>query len=160
MDRDLFTVGYEGTTVAHLIATLKEAGVQHLIDVRALPLSRKPGFSKRSLAASLEEAGLRYTHLQPLGTPKPGRDAARRGDVEGLTRIYDVHLATDTAQIALAQAATLAAASRCCLLCFEADPVCCHRTIVASALHHPVRHLRPGALLLDPAKGEPLEPLA
>ncbi len=142
MNRDLFTVGYEGATIAGLIETLLGAGIEHLVDVRALPLSRKPGFSRRAPAARRAPAGLRYTHLPPLATPKPGRDAARRRDLETLTRIYDAHLATDTAQIALRQAAGLARGARCCLLCFEADPACCHRTIVAAALDHRVHHLR------------------
>ena len=145
MDPDLFTIGYEGSTVAGLVAVLRDSGVAHLIDVRALPLSRKPGFSKRALAASVEEAGLRYTHLRALGTPKPGRDAARRGDAAGLTRIYEAHLATDTARIALAQAAALTRAAPCCLLCFEADHALCHRTMVADAIGQPVRHLRCGS---------------
>jgi uncharacterized protein (DUF488 family) len=145
IDRDLFTIGYEGAAVRGLLDALRDAGVEHLIDVRALPLSRKPGFSKRALQASLEEAGLRYTHLQPLGTPKPGRDAARKRDLAGLTRIYAAHLATPPAQLALAQAADLAGRSRCCLLCFEADPACCHRTIVGEAIGARLVHITPKA---------------
>lgn len=138
----LFTIGYEGAAQRDLIETLRAEGVARLIDVRALPLSRKPGFSKRVLAASVEAAGIAYTHLRALGTPKPGRDAARRGDVETLARVYGAHLATPEAEAALAAAHTLAATGASCLLCFEADPVCCHRSIVAARLGLPVRHLR------------------
>lgn len=138
----LFTIGYEGAAQRDLIETLRAEGVARLIDVRALPLSRKPGFSKRVLAASVEAAGIAYTHLRALGTPKPGRDAARRGDVATLARVYGAHLATPEAEAALAEAHTLAASGASCLLCFEADPVCCHRSIVAERLGLPVRHLR------------------
>ena len=145
-DRDLFTIGYEGATLASVIDTLRHAGVERVVDVRALPLSRKPGFSKRTLAASLAEASIAYTHLRPLGTPKPGRDAARRGDRATLVRIYAAHLATPEAQYALSEAGHLASAARCCLLCFEADPACCHRRLVADALGHPAVHLKVGVL--------------
>ena len=155
--RDLFTIGYEGATLQAVLDTLRAAGIERLVDVRALPLSRKPGFSKRTLAASLEEAGIAYTHLRPLGTPKPGRDAARRGDRATLERIYETHLATTEAQLALVEAANLAGASRSCLLCFEADPTCCHRTLVGEALPNPVTHLKVGAPPRTPPGAEPLD---
>ena len=69
----IFTIGYEGTTVPEFIAALKQAGVERVIDVRALPLSRRPGFSKSGLKAALEEAGIEYVHLKALGTPADGR---------------------------------------------------------------------------------------
>ena len=76
---DLLTIGYEGCVIDGVLATLKEAGIGLLIDVRAVAASRKPGFSKRQLAAGLDAAGIGYVHLRPLGTPKPGRDAVRSG---------------------------------------------------------------------------------
>jgi len=130
----LFTIGYEGRTQAELIDQLRLAGVTLLIDVRALPLSRKAGFSKRVLAASVEATGLAYAHLRPLGTPKPGRDAARRGDAHALERIYAEHLQGDPAQHALAEATALAREHRACLLCYERDPACCHRRFVAELI--------------------------
>ncbi len=84
----VFTIGYEGATMDGFIAALDTAGVRQVIDVRALPLSRRPGFSKSSLAASLAAAGIAYVHLKALGTPKPGRDAAKKGDVATLERVY------------------------------------------------------------------------
>jgi uncharacterized protein (DUF488 family) len=54
----IYTIGYEATTMAEFLAALTRAGVERVIDVRALPLSRRPGFSKTSLAASLREAGI------------------------------------------------------------------------------------------------------
>ncbi|MBX6745513.1 MAG: DUF488 domain-containing protein, partial [Acetobacteraceae bacterium] len=69
MSRPLFTIGYEQATPATLIEALRTAGVRTLVDVRALANSRRPGFSKRALAAALEEAGIGYEHLRALGTP-------------------------------------------------------------------------------------------
>lgn len=145
MDPAILTVGYEGAALRDLLATLQAAGVRHLLDVRALPLSRKPGFSKRGLAASVAELGIGYTHLRALGTPKPGRIAARHGDVVTLERIYAEQLATPEAALALAEAAVLVAAEPTCLLCYEADPACCHRRLIADRLAGggaPIRHLR------------------
>ncbi len=130
----LCTIGYEGTTVALVVAAMQRAGVRHLIDLRAVPSSRKPGFSRRQLEATVLEAGLRYTHLRALGTPKPGRDAARKGDAATMRRIYGAHLKEPDAQAALAEAAAIAAAEPSCLLCFERDHETCHRSIVAGLL--------------------------
>ena len=127
----LLTIGYEGGTIGGVIATLQEAGVELLVDVRAVAASRKPGFSKRQLAAALDEAGIRYIHLQGLGTPKPGRDAVRAGHPERMVPIFNEHMTSDRAQSELAMAKGLARDSRTCLLCFERDPATCHRRIVA-----------------------------
>ena len=136
----LFTIGYEQSTQAAVIAALQAAGVAQLIDVRAVPQSRKPGFSKRLLCASVEAVGMRYTHLRALGTPKAGRDAVRHGDVAAMQRIYHAHMADPAAQ-----AAALAAAAPVCLLCFERDPATCHRSIIAELLGRTPVHLTPGA---------------
>ena len=140
---DLFTIGYEGTVVDAVVAALREAGVTHLLDVRAVPQSRKPGFSKRLLGGTLEAAGIRYTHLRGLGTPKAGRDAVRHGDVAAMHRIFRAHMQEPEAQVDLARAAELAAAEPCCLLCFERDHAHCHRQIVAEMLGGRSRHLLP-----------------
>src|SRR5438874_2948404 len=84
----IFTIGYEGTTVPEFIVALKAAGVERVIDVRALPLSRRPGFSKSPLRAALGAAGVEYVHLKALGTPAEGRAAARAGRHADLERIY------------------------------------------------------------------------
>jgi len=84
----IFTIGYEGATVAEFVSALQKAQVERVIDVRALPLSRRPGFSKSSLRAALEEAGIEYLHFKALGTPAEGRAAARAGRHADLQRIY------------------------------------------------------------------------
>jgi uncharacterized protein (DUF488 family) len=132
--KEVLTIGYEGATLPGVLAALTEAGVEVLVDVRAVPRSRKPGFSSRLLAASAEAAGIGYRHFQRLGTPKPGRDAARAGDAAGMARIFGAHMQGDEPQAALAEVTALAQARRCCLLCFERDPHVCHRTILAGMI--------------------------
>jgi uncharacterized protein (DUF488 family) len=131
---DLSTIGYEGCTIDTVLTTLREARVALLIDVRAVAQSRKPGFSKRQLAAALDEAGIRYVHLQGLGTPKPGRDAVRAGHPERMEVIFREHMTSDRAQAELAQAKELARERRSCLLCFERDHTTCHRRLVAEMI--------------------------
>lgn len=101
------------------------------MDVRAIAQSRKPGFSKTLLSASLEASGIGYLHLRGLGTPKAGRVAARAGNTPELHRIFGEHMAGEPARRDLAGLATLAVRRRCCLFCFERDHAACHRTIVA-----------------------------
>jgi uncharacterized protein (DUF488 family) len=102
--------------------------------VRAVPMSRKPGFSKRLLGGSAEARGIRYVHLQPLGTPKPGREAARAGRASEMERIFAAHMQTPPAQEALAAARGIVQSAPTCLLCFERDPHFCHRRIVAEMI--------------------------
>ena len=130
----IFTIGYEATTMADFLAALTAAGVRRVIDVRALPLSRRPGFSKSSLAASLADAGIDYVHLKALGTPKRGRDAAKKGDVATLTAVYDEQLDLPEAQAAAARMLELAGEMPSALLCYERDPCHCHRTLLLKAV--------------------------
>ena len=134
MSPPLFTVGYEGEPQAQVIDRLRDAGVELLIDVRAIAASRRPGFSKTVLGTSLNDAGIGYLHLRDLGTPKDGRDAARAGRTLEMRRIFETHLETTTAHHALEQAITESLGRRACLLCYEADPACCHRAIVAERI--------------------------
>lgn len=124
----IFTIGYEGATQAELIAALKAAGVARVIDVRAVPMSRKPGFSKNVLAAGLAEAGIDYVHLKALGTPPAGREAARKGQWAVMARIYAAQLETPEAGAEAARMIALAEEKPSALLCFERDPAQCHRT--------------------------------
>lgn len=130
----IFTIGYEGATMTDFLAALKGAGVERVIDVRALPLSRRPGFSKSTLAASLLEAGIGYVHLKALGTPKPGRDAAKKGDRATLENVYAGQLELPEAQAQAAQMLDLARETPSALLCFERDPCVCHRTLLLHAV--------------------------
>src|SRR5580704_1665145 len=133
-ERMLFSIGYEKARQADLIATLRDAGVETLIDVRDRPISRRPGFSKNQLAAALEEAGIRYVGLKALGTPPEGREANHRRQWDRFWRIVDDKLATAEAEHALFEAAAIALDSPSCLLCYEADWRICHRSRVADIL--------------------------
>jgi len=130
----IFTIGYEQARIDEVVAALKAAGVTRVLDVRAVAASRRPGFAKTALAANLREAGIAYEHLRALGTPKEGREAARRGDVAELERVYAGQLERPEAQ---AQAAVLldrAAAEPSALLCYERDPKECHRSMLLTAI--------------------------
>lgn len=129
----IFTIGYEATTMADFLAALKGAGVKRVIDVRALPLSRRPGFSKNILTATLKEAGVEYVHLKNLGTPKPGRDAMKKGDVATMEAVYQSQLGLPEAQAEAARMRALAAEKPSALLCFERNPEHCHRTLLLKA---------------------------
>jgi uncharacterized protein (DUF488 family) len=135
----LYTVGYEGTDIDRFIATLKAAGVDLLADVRALPLSRKRGFSKNALRSRVEQEGMGYVHLGALGDPKEGRDAARAGRFGQFRKIYNQHLSQIEPQKTLRELAMLVKQRPTCLMCFERDPTECHRLIVASQLPKGVR---------------------
>ncbi|HEV2149044.1 MAG TPA: DUF488 domain-containing protein [Longimicrobiaceae bacterium] len=147
--RSIATIGYEGTTVQRFLEALRAAGLELLVDVRAVAGSRRPGFAKTRLAANLGEAGIDYVHLRGLGTPADGRAAARAGHHDELRRIYLEHLATPAARAELETLAGLVRSGRrVCLLCLEADPAHCHRSMVADALGAliplEVEHLAPG----------------
>ena len=116
------------------LAALKKAGVERVIDVRALPLSRRPGFSKTPLRLALEEAGIEYVHLKALGTPAEGRTAARAGRQTDLERIYAGQLELPEAMAQSGQMLELAAEKPSALLCMERDPAQCHRTLLLRAV--------------------------
>ena len=151
MKRVVATIGYQGTTIAAVLQALTEARVELLVDVRAVAGSRRPGFSKTPLAANLRGAGIDYLHLRGLGTPAPGRAAARAGRHEEMRAIFLKHLEQHEARAELdALADIVRGGRRVCLLCFEADPAHCHRTLVAKALSELVpidlQHLRGGTV--------------
>lgn len=130
----IFTIGYEAATVPEFIAALQAAGVERVIDVRALPLSRRPGFSKSPLRAALEQAGIEYVHLKALGTPADGRAAARAGRHSELERIYAGQLELPEAIMQSAQMLELAREKPAALLCMEREPAHCHRTLLLNSI--------------------------
>lgn len=148
--RPIATVGYEAATVRSFLQALVAGGVELLVDVRAVASSRRPGFSKTRLAENLATEGIGYLHLRALGTPAEGRAAARAGKHEEMRRIFAGQLETDDAQVQLDTLSGLVESGRrLCLLCFEANPEHCHRSIVAAALERrlgvEVVHLRPAS---------------
>ena len=141
----VFTIGYEGASLDDFVATLAMTGVKHVLDVRQLAQSRRRGFSKNGLAETLRLSGITYSHTRQLGDPKPGREAARRGEIDQFRAIFEAHLALPETRAALADAAELVQLLPTALLCFERNPQHCHRTLVAQRLTDlcsaSVRHL-------------------
>jgi uncharacterized protein (DUF488 family) len=138
--RTLFTIGYQLAKPDAVLGELKRAKIDLLIDTRAVAASRRPGFSKRQLAASLGETGIGYLHLQKLGTPAAGREAAHSGNFEKLWRIYDKHIKTADAQDALGELLVLIkSGKRVCLLCYERNPNECHRSRIAALVKQRMR---------------------
>jgi len=132
---ELATVGYEGATVDSFLKALQDAGVDLVVDVRAVANSRKPGFAKTRLSSNLRKAGIGYVHLRGLGTPAEGRAAARAGRHADMFAIYREHLVTAVAQTDLVRLTELVRSEQTvCLLCLESDPAHCHRSLVADAV--------------------------
>lgn len=129
----LFTIGYERATPAAVMRELTEADIDILVDARAVAASRRPGFSKRQLAAALDEAGIAYVHLRKLGTPAAGRQAARAGDTPTLWLIYDTYIKKPEPQGELDElAALIKSGKRVALLCYCRDASTCHRSRIVA----------------------------
>ncbi|ABA05451.1 Protein of unknown function DUF1130 [Nitrobacter winogradskyi Nb-255] len=131
----LFTIGYEQTPANAVLDELQRAGIKWLVDVRAVTSSRRPGFSKNQLAASLGDRGIAYLHLRGLGTPKQGRLARRSGKFDLLHEIYAAHLKTPQAREEIDQLSALVRQSGpVCILCYERDHQHCHRRWIAETI--------------------------
>jgi uncharacterized protein (DUF488 family) len=138
--RTLLTIGYERATPAAFMAELKRAKAELLVDTRAVAASRRPGFSKRALAAALDDNGIDYVHLQKLGTPAAGREAARAGDFKTLWRIYDKHIKTAAVREALDELmALIKSGKRVVLLCYCRDANFCHRSRIVAKVKKRLR---------------------
>jgi uncharacterized protein (DUF488 family) len=132
--KTIFTIGYEGTDINRFVSTLLAVGIKAVADVRAVPLSRKRGFSKNILRDRLAEAGILYLPMKALGDPKPGREAAKAGDYAAFRAIYSAHIDRPEVSATVAELAAEAQKMKVCLLCFERDPKTCHRTIVGERM--------------------------
>jgi len=130
----LATIGYEVADLTDFIATLHQAGISRLIDIRELPISRRKGFAKKALSEALTKVGIEYVHLRGLGDPKEGREAARAGKMLQFERVFKTHMATDIAQADLRSALRYTIDGGACLMCYERDHKTCHRGIVAHAI--------------------------
>jgi uncharacterized protein (DUF488 family) len=127
---NFFTIGYQQSNIRRFLSLLRSREIEILIDVRAIPLSRKPGFSKYHLSATLANAGIEYRHVVNLGAPKRLRERLRSGGtwweyIKG----YNVVLQREVQCID--ELVLLAATRRICLLCFERDAAECHRSLIA-----------------------------
>lgn len=150
----VFTTGYEGLDIDAFMSLLAEHGIDTIVDVRELPLSRKPGFSKKALANVLNLSGREYVHMVELGCPKLVRDRYREdSNWKRYTEGFMKYLKTQGD--AIVELSSLAEASNCALLCFEADSNFCHRSMVANAVKDycgaRVTHINAAAKTASPA---------
>ena len=127
---ELMTIGYEALTLSEFFGILDRCRVSMLVDIRELPISRKPGFAKAALGAAALKRGLKYEHLVELGCPRGVRHEYRAdGDWGRYTKRFKAYLETQTD--ALGKLAAWMRDERCCLLCYEEDFNFCHRSFVA-----------------------------
>jgi uncharacterized protein (DUF488 family) len=132
----IFTVGHSTHPIGDFVALLQSHGVSQIIDIRTIPKSRRnPQFNSGALAASLRDAGIAYVHVKALGGlrhPKPDsinlawRNAGFRG--------YADYMQTPEFAAALERAIELARQRPTALMCAEAVPWRCHRSLVSDAL--------------------------
>jgi uncharacterized protein (DUF488 family) len=140
----VWTIGYEKQRLDRFLATLQAAGIRRVVDVRNVAWSHNKNYTKKNIERALNKAGIGYTHLQALGNPKEGREAAKAGETETFHEVFGTHLASDEAQAALAQLKSMAEIERTCMLCLESDPTRCHRILICEALAREgaeIRHL-------------------
>lgn len=130
---ELFTIGYEGSDIDQFMSVLIETGIEKVVDVRELPLSRKPGFSKNRLLQRLESVGIEYVHIAALGCPRIIRNRYRIDhDWARYSESFLQYLSLQDKS--LAELALLSILKTSALLCFERDYRVCHRSMVASAV--------------------------
>lgn len=145
MPASMFTIGYQGASLEYLIESLAAADVSVVVDTRDTPHSRRPEFRSRSLEAALAEVGIRYLPARALGAPRDLR-ALATGDWDGFADGYRERLLLVREE--LESLVPIVASERVCLLCFEADPDACHRSLLAheiqTLLDVSATHLRPG----------------
>ncbi len=156
----LFTAGYEGLSIDAFIERLKSAGVDKVLDVREYPLSRKPGFSKKSFAQCLAGAGIEYEHIAGLGCPKPVRNQYKIDrDWGRYVSGFRAYIQTQPGHVR--EVIDQAGNQNVCMVCFEADYRFCHRSLIAEAavdmvpsteaVHLPFRTETAGDLFQDVA---------
>ncbi len=128
------SAGYERHRDSALFAErLRDRGVQCLIDVRELPISRRRGYAKTALGEALARQGIEYVHVKALGNPKAYRDLYKTGRVEEGRRAYRRLLLNERLG-AVEGIVPLLREKRCALMCVEHDEEICHRSVILQAL--------------------------
>jgi len=132
----LFTIGHSTHSIEEFIALLSAHGIRHLVDVRSIPKSRHvPQFNSETLASSLKTAGIAYTHLKNLGGRRYSRkDSTNTGWRNTSFRGYADYMATPQFAEGLAALIEIARATPIAIMCAEAVPWRCHRSLIADAL--------------------------
>ncbi len=132
----IFTIGHSTRPIDEFIELLRANGVKQLIDIRTIPKSRhNPQFNSDALAKSLRAARIRYLHMKELGGLRHAKpDSINLGWRNASFRGFADYMQTPEFEAALEHAAQLAAARPTALMCAEAVPWRCHRSLVADAL--------------------------
>jgi uncharacterized protein (DUF488 family) len=125
----IYTIGYEGRSVAELVQRLRASRVDVLVDVRENASSRKPGFGKRQLSEALDAAGIEYVHEPGLGNPRDNRTAFRNGASIAARQRYVKHL-NNGSRAAFDAVIALSCKRRVALMCFERNEAECHRSCI------------------------------
>jgi len=130
------TIGHSTHPIDEFISLLKKNEVTHLLDVRTVPRSRhNPQFNKETLPESLRTAGIKYTHLPGLGGLRHARkDSINEGWRNASFRGYADYMQTQEFVENVHQVIEFAEHDRCALMCAEAVPWRCHRSLIADAL--------------------------
>jgi len=133
---EVFTIGHSTHPIAEFVEILKAHGVKRVVDIRTIPRSRhNPQFNGEALAESLHAAGIGYTHIKELGGLRhPAKDSINLGWRNSGFRGFADYMQTPEFEAGLERAIKLAKAKPSALMCAEAVPWRCHRSLVADAL--------------------------
>ena len=142
----VLTLGHSTRSLEDFLSLLRAHGVQCVVDIRTVPRSRRnPQFDKMTLPGALQQAGIGYKHMADLGgLRKPRRESPNGGWKNASFRGYADYMQTDEFAANLEELLSLAQNQRIALLCAEAVPWRCHRSLVADALtvrNIPVEHI-------------------
>lgn len=132
----LFTIGHSTHPIEEFIAMLRAFSIETLVDIRTVPRSRhNPQFEQKALAASLKKAGIRYVYMKNLGgLRKAKKDSPNAGWRNSSFRGYADYMQTEEFREAIGELIGLARSSRAAIMCAEAVPWRCHRSLVADAM--------------------------
>lgn len=132
----VYTVGHSTRTLDELVAILRAHGILRLVDVRTIPRSRhNPQFNRETLSKSLHNRRLNYRHMKGLGGLRRARpDSINTGWRNASFRGYADYMQTDSFEHALGQLIEMAKKKRTAIMCAEAVPWRCHRSLIADAL--------------------------
>ena len=132
----VLTIGHSTRTVEEFLSILKAHGLERLVDVRSIPKSRRvPQFNSDAFAASLREQGIDYVHLKTLGGRRQAKkDSINTGWRNSSFRGYADYMATDEFRIGLKRLLQIASEKRTAIMCAEAVPWRCHRSLISDAL--------------------------
>jgi uncharacterized protein (DUF488 family) len=133
---DVLTIGHSTRPIETFIEILQAHSVQRVVDVRTIPRSRyNPQFNNDALATSLSDAGIAYTHVKDLGGLRhPRPDSPNSGWRNSSFRGYADYMQTPGFETALRKLLTLSQEERVVIMCAEAVPWRCHRSLIADAL--------------------------